>query len=259
MFGHSSMLRGLNFSQEETVMSEQISRRRRSLTGAGAIAAAAPILNALFGKAAHAAEEGQAAWYVRGTVIEGCSCEVACPCAFGNAPTAGHCSAVVGWHVSSGRFGVVALDGFNVVMSFHSPGHTAKGNWKLGWYVDQRATPQQREALTAIFSGKAGGPLAFLSGQLVAERLGVKAARIEYEGAGKRHRMTVSGLGELDITAIEGKGGGEVTIGNLPIAFHTSEERVVAKSSRLTYRDFGFDWNITGKNGNYSDFLYVPS
>jgi hypothetical protein len=33
----------------------------------------------------------------------------------------------------------------------------------------------------------------------------------------------------------------------------------VAKSDRMTFRDLGFSWNLSGKNGNYSTFLYSPS
>src|SRR5262245_30260440 len=170
-------------------MSEQISKHRRSVAKAGAVAAMAPILSALLGRRAHAADEtraGTGVWYVRGTIVETCSCEIACPCAFGNRPSAGHCEALVGWHVDNGRSGDVGLDGFNVLVSFYSPGPVHKGNWRLGWYVDDRANAQQREALGAIFSGKSGGPLGFFAGSLVAERLGVKAARINYEGSGKR-------------------------------------------------------------------------
>jgi hypothetical protein len=40
---------------------------------------------------------------------------------------------------------------------------------------------------------------------------------------------------------------------------HTSDTRVVARSNRMTFRDLGFSWNLSGKNGNYSTFLYSPS
>jgi len=93
----------------------------------------------------------------------------------------------------------------------------------------------------------------------VAERLGVKPARISYESTGKRHRMTISDIAELDISAVDGRDGSVVTIGNLPVGLHTSDTRVVAKSNRLTYRDLGFNWSLSGKNGNYSTFVYSPT
>ena len=238
--------------------------RRSFLTKAGIIAAAAPILDALFGKNALAADERQtpkpgAAWYARGVVIDPCSCEVTCPCQFGNAPTSGFCHAVMSWHIEAGRFGDVVLDGLNAAMSFDSPGHVGKGNWKIGLYIDQRADAPQREALTEIFSGRAGGPIAFLAGSLVGERLGVKVVPIQYEATGKRRRMVIPALAEVDVVAIEGRGGADVTIANLSVSQHTSETRVVAKSTRLMYRDYGSSWEIAGKNATYSNFVYFPA
>ena len=179
-----------------------------------------------------------------------------CPCTFANDPSAGYCDALLGWHVDSGKFGEVGLDGLNVVMSFYSPGNVTKGNWKIGLYVDQRASQQQREALTAIFSGKAGGQLAVFAGPLVAERLGVKAVPIEYEGTGKRRKMTMPGLSEHEIFAVEGRNGADITINNLPVSQHTSNARVVAKSTVFKYDDHGLSWALSGKNGFYSTFAY---
>ena len=235
--------------------------RRSFLTTASVITAVAPVLNALLGRTVLAADDTQApkpgaAWNVSGTIAEACSCEVMCPCTFANDPSAGYCDALLGWHVDSGKLGDVVLDGLNVVMSFYSPGNVTKGNWKIGLYVDQRANQQQREALTTIFSGKVGGPLAVFAGPLVGERLGVKAVPIAYEASGKRHKMTIPGLSEHEIVAVEGRGGADVTINNLPVGQHTSNARVVAKSTVLKYRDHGLNWALSGKNGFYSTFAY---
>jgi hypothetical protein len=35
-----------------------------------------------------------------------------------------------------------------------------EGNWAVGAYIDQRADDKQTEALGAIFTGAAGGPIA---------------------------------------------------------------------------------------------------
>jgi len=234
--------------------------RRRFLNAAGVLAASAAAFRELLGRTADAADSQPSrpagGWNLKGTIVEACSCDVSCPCPFGSSPSAGDCSALLGWHIDDGKFGDVVLDGFNVAVMFYAPGFVSKGNWKLGWYVDERADPQQREALGSIFSGKAGGSLAFFDGPLVGERLGVKVARIEYEANGKRRRITMPRLADADITAISGRDGADVTLNNLAPGIHTSATRVVAKSTRLTYQDNGFDWNISGKNGNYSEFTY---
>jgi hypothetical protein len=235
--------------------------RRRFLGTASVITAGATIVNTLLGRTVLAADDSQApkpgaAWKVRGTIAEACSCDVMCPCTFANNPSAGYCDALIGWHVDSGNFGGVVLDGLNVVLSFYSPDNVTKGNWKIGLYVDQRASPQQREALTSIFSGNAGGPLAVFAGPLVAERFGVKAVPIEYDASGKRHKMTIPGLSEHEIVAVEGRDGSDVTINNLNPSHHTGNYRVVAKSNVFKYNDHGLNWALSGKNGFYSTFVY---
>jgi hypothetical protein len=237
------------------------SSRRRFLTTATVIGVAAPILNRLLGRTVLAAEDTPArgaTWNVRGAIILACSCEVLCPCIFGNDPSAGHCDALQGWHVDSGRFGEVVLDGFNVVMSFYSPGNVTKGNWKIGLYIDQRASPPQQEALTTIFSGKAGGPLTVFAGPLLGEHLGVKAAQIDYEATGKRRKIAIPGLLEQEIVAVEGTNGTDVTINNAPTLAneYNGGPPVVAKSTVFKYGDHGLAWALAGKNGLYSTFTY---
>jgi len=93
-------------------------------------------------------------WNVKGLYMEACNCEAMCPCVVGNAPTSGLCTVLLGYHVETGRKGDVTVDGLNVVRMNFSPSHMAKGNWRGAFYIDERANPAQREALSAIFSFK---------------------------------------------------------------------------------------------------------
>ena len=43
------------------------------------------------------------------------------------------------------------------IQRVHTPGNMAAKDWTAVLYLDERADPTQREALTAIFSGQAGG------------------------------------------------------------------------------------------------------
>ena len=127
--------------------------------------------------------------------------------------------------------------------------------WKAALYVDERSTLEQRDALTKIFVGQAGGHLAKLA-PYIGEILGVKAASIEYFARSRRRRMTIHGLAEIDIEGVPGQRGAEVTIADMPFCTVPGIPAVVAKSKRLSYRDFGFRWEITQKNGYYSQFTY---
>ncbi len=74
-------------------------------------------------------------------------------------PTEGACEVAFAFHINSGSYGNVTLDGLNVAMIARTPGPMAEGNWSVAMYLDERANEQQRQALEAIFSGSAGGPL----------------------------------------------------------------------------------------------------
>ena len=110
-----------------------------SVTAASILAALRPV------RVAKAAEDDKNAWEVKGLYMEACNCEAMCPCVVGNAPTAGFCGVLLGYHVQSGRKGDVVLDGLNVVEMISSPGHMAKGNLRAAFYIDECANPAQRE------------------------------------------------------------------------------------------------------------------
>jgi hypothetical protein len=54
------------------------------------------------------------------------------------------------------------LDGLSFAVLLHTPGPMIVGNWKVGLVLDERGSHEQREALTAIAGGQAGGPMAAL-------------------------------------------------------------------------------------------------
>lgn len=196
-----------------------------------------------------------AKWNVSGSYFEACNCDVACPCVFLSAPTTGECGVLLAWHIDEGKYGDVPLDGLNVAMAAHSPGHMLKVKWEVALYLDERATQAQRDALGTVFGGQAGGEPAAL-GPLVGKVLGVKAVKIDYEARGKRRNLRIPKVAEMEVEAIEGQGGKEVTLTGVPLTAVPNQTTVVAKSKRLTYRDHGFDWNISEKNGYYSPFAF---
>ena len=84
------------------------------------------------------------AWTLSGTYAEACTCAAACPCIMLSDPTEGTCTAVVGWHIDSGRYGDVVLDGLNVAVGVYTPGNMAAKDWSAVLYLDERGTEAQR-------------------------------------------------------------------------------------------------------------------
>jgi hypothetical protein len=194
-------------------------------------------------------------WSVSGVYCEACNCEAACPCVMLSPPTAGECTAIVGWRIEKGSYGQVSLDGLHAALAAYAPGPMHQVKWKVALYVDERASPAQREALAKIFSGQAGGAPAALAA-LVGEVLGVKPARIELHAEGRRRTLRIAGVAEADIEALAGQDGKEVTISNHPLTPVPGFPAVVARSKRASYHDFGLALEVSGKNGFYSPFAY---
>jgi hypothetical protein len=198
-----------------------------------------------------------ASWSVSGQYCEACNCEAACPCVVLGAPTHGDCTALLGWHIEKGRFEQTVLDGLNVALAAYAPGPMTQVKWKVALYVDERADPPQRDALTRIFSGQVGGAPSALT-PLVGEVLGVRSAAIEFQAEGKRRGLRIAGVAECDIEAVPGQDGNDVTISNAPFTAVPGVPAVVARSKRASYHDHGLALEVAGRNGFYSAFEYRP-
>jgi hypothetical protein len=199
-----------------------------------------------------------AKWNLAGTYFEACNCDVACPCVFLSSPTEGECTVLIGWHIDRGNFEDVSLDGLNVAFAIHSPGHMMEVEWKAAIYLDDRATQAQKEALTKIFSGHAGGHPAIMASH-VGEILGVKSVTIDYQAQGKRRSLQIPNIAEAEIEAITGQDGTAVSVNNHPLAVAPKHPAVVSKSKQLNYQDYDLAWNISQKNGFFSPFSYQAS
>jgi len=193
-------------------------------------------------------------WKLSGSYFETCNCEAACPCVFLSPPTTGDCTVLVGWHIDRGAHEGRSLDGLNVVLAVHSPGHMAEVKWKAALYLDQRASDEQRESLTTIFGGQAGGHPAVLASH-IGEILGVSTVPIEFYSQGKRRSLSIPDIAEAEIQAIDGRGG-DATVENHILAIAPGHPAVVARSTSMSYDDHGLSWSMSNKTGFYSPFTY---
>ena len=194
-------------------------------------------------------------WSLSGTYMESCNCEAACPCVLLSPPTEGECTALVAWHVDRGSFEGVSLDGLNVALAIHSPGHMAKTKWNAAVYVDAKASAEQEAALVKIFAGQAGGHPAALA-SFVGNVLGVKKVPIQFTQQGKGFALELASVAELSGEAIAGAGGADVQLSGHPLCVAPGFPATVGRSTQLTYKDFGMSWNLSQKNAFFSGFAY---
>jgi hypothetical protein len=194
-------------------------------------------------------------WSLQGEYLESCSCKDSCPCLFMGPPTEAGCAALVGWHIDTGQFDNTSLNGLNVVVALHSPGHMAEGNWQVVLYVDERADETQREALGGIFGGKFGGHPALLA-SFIGEVLGMEFLPIQYDAGQGARGFSVGQVGIAKIKAIEGQGGNAVQILNHPFAVSPGQPLTVAKSDSLKHDAYGLSFEFNDRMAFYSPFNY---
>jgi hypothetical protein len=96
-------------------------------------------------------------WSIEADFLQACNCDYGCPCEFSAPPTTGFCEGMGAWRINKGNFGDLKLDGLGVAFAARWPKAIHEGNGTACLFFDERATPQQRDALFQICSGQAGG------------------------------------------------------------------------------------------------------
>lgn len=203
------------------------------------------------------------AWQISGDYFETCSCDYLCPCVPSNLaapPTKGYCDVAMIFHIDHGSYGNTSLDELNFALIAHTPDIMGKGDWSVGLITDERATPEQQQALMAIASGQAGGPPAGL-GPLLGTFLGAESKPIHYQKNGMSRSVSIPGI--LD-QACEGVP--SAADSNQPLyidnTVHPANTRLaLARATRSHLHAFGLDWDDTsGKNnGHFAPFNWRDS
>ena len=93
-------------------------------------------------------------WEIKGRELANCNCAYGCPCQFNALPTDGTCEAAVGYEIDTGHYGNVKLDGLRVSATYKWPGAVHEGNGEYQLFIDENATPEQRDALEKIVTGQ---------------------------------------------------------------------------------------------------------
>jgi hypothetical protein len=138
-------------------------------------------------------------WRVRGSYFEACNCDAICPCRSvhgrpGGASSYGECFGAVSWYVEDGYADGIELSHLQTVLSIRYFDNVAPSTpWEVVLYVDAHASDDQRDAVAAIFLGRAGGRVAELYGPAIGEVHGVRPATISLEHCAPRKRIDVIG------------------------------------------------------------------
>jgi hypothetical protein len=201
------------------------------------------------------------AWHVNGQYYETCSCDFVCGCLPGGLtvkPTKGTCTFAMAFQVERGKYGEVSLDGLGFIVLGLTPEAMGKGNWSVGVVVDDRATAEQRDAIGAIASGSAGGPMAALA-PLVGKFLGIEAASITFERHGLKWSVHAGPAVDMAAEGAKGINPNSTEPLHLEHTGHPAADRfALAHASKSHVHALGLSWDDTTgmNNGQYAPFVW---
>jgi len=204
------------------------------------------------------------AWQVSGQYYETCNCDFVCPCVPGQMavkPSKGSCAFAMAFQIERGSYGAVTLDGLGFIVLGLTPEAMGKGNWSVGLVADQKASVEERDAITAIASGAAGGPMAALSG-LIGTFLGVQSAPIDFSRSGATWSVSASSLVDMAAAGAMGINPAATEPLHLDRTGHPAADRfALAHASKSHVHALGLDWDdVSGmNNGQYAPFAWASA
>ena len=197
------------------------------------------------------------AYVLDGTLLEACSCGGPCPCWVGDDPDGGRCDSVNAYHIDRGQVEGVDVSNLSFVQVNQIPGNVLAGNWRAIFYIDDRATPAQREAVLNAFTGKLGGSLAGVA-SLVGERVAVHFVPIEHRIEGGKGILRVGEVVEAEMAPYTDANGRPTTIHDTVFSTIPGSPAYLAKAShhRVNIPEYGMIWEFSGRNAIQGDFHF---
>ena len=100
-------------------------------------------------------------WHVAGDWFDVCSCDIPCPCIFGQPPTNNVCQGVLAYRIREGHFGDVTLADLKLVLVATFQGNlwaSQASDFKLGLSWIAAPTLDSRRRCKWCLAGKRGAP-----------------------------------------------------------------------------------------------------
>jgi hypothetical protein len=201
-------------------------------------------------------------WQLSGEYMESCNCDYLCPCIYTNPQgevTHDHCIAALIFRVDKGQFGAVALDGLCFALVIRSGKVMADGNWIFAGVVDEKANAAQRQALSDIVSGQAGGPPGMIRSNLVSDFRGVEFKPFDVKVGGLNRAVSIPEILSFEIDGVASRTGNGEPIYIDNVGHPASRRLALARAKELHVQGFGLGLDMVGKgnNGHFAPFSWA--
>lgn len=196
---------------------------------------------------------------ISGRYYENCSCDAVCPCTWSNLSrpaTSDDCRASLAFRVERGTIDDVDVSGRTLVLAIEAPRMMVDGNWKAGLLFDADTTDEQMDALTKVFTGQLGGPMAGLA-PLIGEVLGAERAAIVLEAGETGWIVRVGNDTDLQGTTERAPEASEpVTLTGI-FSHPAGPVLTITPGAEVRSSMFGIEWSGTARSGFTAPFSWA--
>lgn len=198
-------------------------------------------------------------YQLEGRLLEVCDCNVLCPCWIGEDADNGACEGLLAYRIDKGAIEGTEVSGLTVGLIGHIPGNIMQGDWRIVVFVDDKASPQQQEAILNGWTGKLGGPLADMA-KLVGQVIAVERASISFEVQQGEGRLRIGTVAEAAMAPYRSAAGNVTTLNESIFSTIPGSPAYVSKASEYR-RDGGKyglrDIDLQNKNAIQGSFRFV--
>jgi hypothetical protein len=190
------------------------------------------------------------AWNIEGTYFENCSCDAVCPCTWSSLSkpaTHDFCKFLMAIHIDSGTIEGIDVAGRTFSVLAQTPKMMMDGNWKVGLFVDDKASSEQAAAIGKVVGGELGGPMAMLA-PLIGEFLGVEQTPIEFSERDGTHSVKIGSSIDLEVQDMKAPDlPGATQLTNVMHPANTT--LTIAPATRAQVEGFGISFGGAGTSG----------
>ena len=194
---------------------------------------------------------------IDGTLLEACSCAGPCPCWVGDDPDGGKCDTFIAYHIDRGQIRGVDVSGLSLVGVAQVPGNILAGNWRVVFYLDEQASPEQEQALLDVFTGQLGGAPADLA-KLVGETVALHRVPIEHRIDGGKGTIRVGAAVYSEMAPYTDAQGRPTTLHDSVFSTIPGAPAYVAKAAvhQVNIPEHGMVWEFSGRNAIQGTFHF---
>jgi hypothetical protein len=195
---------------------------------------------------------------LEGQLLEVCTCKILCPCWVGEDPDGdGTCKSINSWHIERGAIDGLDVSKLTIAGVNDIPGNVLAGNWKVIYFVDERATQAQHDAIVRVWTGQAGGPLKDIAG-LYGSIVAVEKAPIRFEVAAGRGTLAIGDAFAAEMAPFQGATGRVTTLHDTAFSTIPGAPAYVSKATYYRAKEprLGFDVDLRGHNAIQGKFSF---